>query len=250
MTFSAPAQKLAAYASLSATEVGVMGALSEGRLQSYSRGRDIVLQGQSLKTMFIIVEGWAMRYKTLADGRRQILSFLVAGDVCDPYCFLLHKADHSIGTITDVTTVTVDRGTMEDIVLAHPGLAKAMWVNALVTASIQREWCVSIGQRTAFERLSHLFCEMYSRLEVVGLAQEGRCAFPVNQYDLADATGMTAVHVNRVLQELRNRGLIQLQRPDLFIPDLIRLQTVALFDPLYLHPKPRESDAREAMHEQ
>lgn len=250
MTFSAPAQKLSAYAPLTAIEVGVMGTLSEGRMQSYPKGRDIVSQGQSLGNMFIIVEGWAMRYKTLMDGRRQIVSFLVAGDVCDPYCFLLHKADHSIGTITDVATVTVNRGTMEDIVLSHPGLAKAMWVNALVTASIQREWCVSIGQRSAFERLSHLFCEMYSRLEVVGLAENGRCAFPVNQYDLADATGMTAVHVNRVLQELRNRGLIQLQRPDLFIPDVPRLQAVAFFDPLYLHPKPREPDAMEAVHEQ
>lgn len=250
MTFSAPAQKLAAYAPLTATEVGIVGALAEGRLQSHSKGCDIVSQGQSLTSMFMIIDGWAMRYKTLVDGRRQILSFLVSGDVCDPYCFLLHQADHSIGTITEVTAVTVNRSVMEDIVLGHPGLAKAMWVNALVTASIQREWCVSIGQRSAFERLSHLFCEMYSRLEVVGLAKAGRCAFPVNQYDLADATGMTAVHVNRVLQEMRNNGLIELQRPDLFIPDLPRLQAVALFDPLYLHPKPREPDAREAMYEQ
>ncbi|MDX3911071.1 MAG: Crp/Fnr family transcriptional regulator [Sphingobium sp.] len=240
MTVFAPAQKLAAYAALSANEVRAVTALSEGRPQTYSVGADIVSEGQQLSTTFMILQGWAMRYKVLRDGRRQILSFLVAGDMCDPYCFLLHQADHSIAAVTDVVTTTVSRGAMEDIVLGNPGLAKAMWVDALVTASIQREWCVSIGQRSAFERLSHLFCEIYARLEVVGLAKGGRCAFPVNQYELADATGMTAVHVNRVLQDLRKRGLIELQRPDLFIPDLPRLQAAALFDPQYLHPKPRD----------
>jgi len=240
MTAFAPAQKLAAYAALSENEVKVVTALSAHRPQSYVPGADIVSEGQPLTTMFMIMEGWAMRYKVLADGRRQILSFLVAGDLCDPYCFLLHRADHSIGAITDVKIAAVNRSTMEELVLDNPGVAKAMWVNALVTASIQREWCLSIGQRSAFERLSHLFCEIYLRLEVVGLAEGGRCTFPVNQYELADATGMTPVHVNRVLQDLRKRGLIQLHRPDLFIPDLPRLQAVALFDPHYLHPKPQD----------
>lgn len=240
MAVSALTQKLGAYAALSKQEEEVLDGLSDFSSQSYNVGTDIVAEGQHLTNMFMIIDGWAMRYKMLPDGRRQIVSFLVGGDLCDPFCFLLHKADHSIGAITNVTVARVNRNVMEDIALKHPGITKAMWVNGLVTASVQREWCLSIGQRSAFERLSHLFCEMYSRLEGVGLASGGHCTFPVNQYELADATGLTAVHVNRVLQDLRKRGLIHLHRPDLFIPDIARLQAAALFDPGYLHPRVRD----------
>lgn len=219
--------------------------MSQGPKQSFNIGTDIVAEGKTLTTMFVIVDGWAVRYKTLPDGRRQILSFLMTGDLCDPFCFLLHRADHSVAAITDVAVTRISRAAMEELVLDHPGIAKAMWVNALVTASIQREWCLSIGQRSAFERLSHLFCEIYCRLEVVGLAMGGRCPFPVNQYDLADATGLTPVHINRVLQDLRKRGLIQFQRPDLFIPDLERLKAIALFDAGYLHPRARDPESEE-----
>ncbi|MGK2908397.1 MAG: Crp/Fnr family transcriptional regulator [Sphingobium sp.] len=240
MAVSALTQKLGAYATLSTVEEEVLDGLSQAPVQSYTMGADIVAEGQQPTNMFIIIDGWAMRYKMLPDGRRQILSFLVAGDLCDPFCFLLHKADHSIGAITNVSVVRVGRASMEHLVLKYAGIMKAMWVNGLVTASIQREWCLSLGQRSAFERLSHLFCETYSRLEVVGLAAGGRCAFPVNQHELADATGLTAVHVNRVLQDLRKRGLIQLQRRDLFIPDIARLKAAALFDSGYLHPRVRD----------
>jgi CRP-like cAMP-binding protein len=190
--------------------------------------------------VFAILEGWAMRYKMLRDGRRQIVAFLIPGDLCDPFCFLLHRQDHSIGAMTELHIGEITRDVMEEMVISRPDIAKAMWVSALVAASIQREWCVNIGKRIAFERLSHLLCELFHRLSHVGLVSGNQCALPITQYDLADATGLTAIHVNRTLQELRRLGLIELRRRQLIIPDLDRLQQVAEFDPAYLHPSPNE----------
>jgi CRP-like cAMP-binding protein len=104
-----------------------------------------------------------------------------------------------------------------------------------VTAAVQREWTLNLGQRSAYERLAHLLVELYVRLEAVHRAHNGRCDFPLTQNDLADATGLTAVHVNRTLQELRRDGLIELERKQLQILDLERMMDVSMFNPNYLH---------------
>jgi CRP-like cAMP-binding protein len=114
-------------------------------------------------------------------------------------------------------------------------LTQALWWHELVTAAIQREWTLNLGQRSAYERLAHLLVELYIRLAAVGRAQEGRCDFPLTQNDLADATGLTAVHVNRTLQELRRDELIELDRKQLRILDLKRMMDVSMFNPNYLH---------------
>ncbi|HEX8842043.1 MAG TPA: helix-turn-helix domain-containing protein, partial [Sphingomicrobium sp.] len=117
----------------------------------------------------------------------------------------------------------------------RPRITQALWWHELVTTAIQREWTVNLGQRSAYERLGHLLVELYLRLKTVGRAQDGRCDFPLTQNDLADATGLTAVHVNRTLQELRRDGLIELERKQLRILDLERLKDVSMFNPNYLH---------------
>jgi CRP-like cAMP-binding protein len=117
----------------------------------------------------------------------------------------------------------------------HPRITQALFWDELVTVAIQREWTLNVGQRTAYERIAHLLCELYLRLRTVGLTDGTSCHFPLTQVDLADATGLTAVHVNRTLQELRRDGLIELQSKTLTIPDLNALRQVALFNDNYLH---------------
>ena len=173
--------------------------------------------------------------KQLADGRRQIVSFFLSGDMCDLNVFILTEMDHSIGTITPVTIADLAREFFDQISVGHPRIATALWWETLVNAAIQREWTISLGQRTASERMAHLLCELFFRLRLGGLTDDTSCEFPLTQADLADATGLSKVHVNRTLQELRNAGLIVLKGKTLTVPSLERLMDTGLFNPNYLH---------------
>ena len=197
--------------------------------------RDIVREGEKPKQVNLILDGWACRYKTLPDGRRQIVAFFVPGDFCDLNVYILKEMDHSIGTITRVRVADIGREEMDALTQDHPRVTQALWWHELVTASVQREWTLNIGQRTAYERIAHLFAELFFRLRAVGLTDGDACAFPLTQTDLADATGLTAVHVNRMLQEMRADGLVELERRRLRLPDLDRLMDAAMFNPNYLH---------------
>ena len=240
MITSPLARKLSAHLPLRTGDINFLDEMATHRTRQVRSGVDLVSTGDRPGYVFVILDGWAMRYKMLRDGRRQIVAFLVPGDLCDPYCYLLHRQDHNIGAMTNLQVGEITRQMMENMVLSRPEIAKALWVHGLVAASIQREWCVNIGKRVAFERLSHLLCELFHRLSIVGLVSENHCALPITQYDLADATGLTSIHVNRTLQELRRLGLIELRRRQLLIPDLDRLQDAAEFDPSYLHPLPAD----------
>ena len=196
---------------------------------------DIIHEGDSPEHVNLILDGWACRYKHLEDGRRQIISFFVPGDMCDTHVFVLREMDHSIGTLTPVRLVQIPRDALLDLTDHHPRITRALWWETLVTAAIQREWTVNLGQRTGIERLSHLFCELFLRLRAVGLTDGDTCPLPMTQQELADATGQTSVHVNRVLQEMRGAGLVILKGKRLTVPNLDALQRVALFNANYLH---------------
>jgi len=197
--------------------------------------RDLIREGEKPKFVHLIVDGWACRYKTLPDGRRQIVAFFVPGDFCDLNVYILKEMDHSVGAITRLSVADISREEMDNITANFPRITQALWWEALVTNAIQREWTLNIGQRTAYERIGHLLLELHMRLRTVGLTQDGSCDFPLTQNDLADATGLTAVHVNRTLQELRRDGLIELERKRLNIPNLRRLQDASMFNANYLH---------------
>jgi CRP-like cAMP-binding protein len=182
-----------------------------------------------------VQSGWGCRYKALPDGRRQIVDFLVPGDLCDLHVYALTQMDHSIGAVTAVKVIEIAPGELEQVRAGHRNLAQALRMDDLVKISIQREWTLNVGQRTAYERLSHILCELFLRMEMVGLAEGKSCEFPLTQLDLADATGLTAVHVNRTLQELRKDGLIELHSRTLTIPDLEALRNAGLFNTNYLH---------------
>lgn len=228
-------RKLEHFVRLSAADRAVLDRVASERGRSFGPRVDIAREGDRPRDVHMILAGWACRYKQLEDGRRQIVSFFLPGDICDLNIFILREMDHSIGTITSVTVADLSREFFDEIGSGFPRIATAFWWESLVNAAIQREWTMSLGQRTAAERMSHLLCEIFLRLRLAGLTREDSCDFPLTQSDLADATGLSKVHVNRTLQELRSAELIVLKGKSLTIPNLERLMNEGLFNANYLH---------------
>ena len=220
---------------------------SSQRVRNFAARVDISREGDRPRDVHLILSGWACRYKQLEDGRRQIVSFFLPGDMCDLNVFILKEMDHSIGTITQVTIADLSREFFDEISAGYPRIATALWWETLVNAAIQREWTMNLGQRTAYERMAHLFCEIFFRLRLTGLTDGLSCDFPLTQADLADATGLSKVHVNRTLQELRAADLVILRDKTLTIPNLERLMDAGLFNANYLHMEHegRQLDANE-----
>jgi CRP-like cAMP-binding protein len=209
-----------------------------------ARNLDIIFEGERPENVHLVVEGFACRYKTLADGRRQIMAFLVPGDFCDLHVAILDEMDHSIGTGWGCTIVDLPRSAIEDLTAHHPRITRALWWATLVDEGTLRAWLVNMGQRDADRQMAHLVCELLVRLRIVGLVSNGSFAFPITQEDLADTLGVTSVHVNRVLQDLRSQDLLEWKSKRLYIPDVERLMAFAEFDPKYLHLKRRKNDER------
>lgn len=182
----------------------------------------------------MVLTGWALRYKVLPGGGRQIVAFLMPGDACDLHVDLLAEMDHSIQTITNAHVATISRE-IKDTLMAQPGIARAMYIAQLVDEGTLRAWIVSMGRRSSVERIAHLLLELYRRAADVGLAAGDTMALPLSQAVLADALGMTSVHVNRMLQELRRSGAVTLQRGILTISNTAALIRLAGFDEHYLH---------------
>lgn len=183
----------------------------------------------------LILSGIANRLKILPDGRRQILGFFLPGDFCDLHVRQLQTMDHTLATITPALVALLPEETLADVMAERPRIARAFQVGSMAQAAVTREWLVSAGRRSASERVAHLCCEIYTRLAAVGLAKGGQCEWPFSQADLADALGLSSVHINRTLQDLRQRDLIRLRGRSLQLPDFERLADLALFDPRYLH---------------
>lgn len=198
--------------------------------------RGLVGEGDRASSIFRLVEGWAGRCRFLSDGRRQLLSILLPGDFFGTQAMHLGRWDHSVYALTNIEFASIPATLFRQFVRERPGVADSIWTSEAIGASIQREHSVSLGQRSAIERISHICAETFLRLEKAGLTRGDTCDFPLTQADLADLAGLTAVHTNRMLQQLREQGLISLKRRHLTIHDHKRLQTLALWDPLYLRP--------------
>ncbi|WP_262269979.1 Crp/Fnr family transcriptional regulator [Microvirga yunnanensis] len=196
---------------------------------------DLIREDAPPDGVYLILSGWACRYKTLPDGERQIMAYFIPGDLCDQRIFVLKRMDHSISTLTPAKVAVIPAETMIDLTECHPRIARALWWSTLVDEAITREWVVNVGQRKAFERVAHLICEMFVRVRAVGLAEDLSFEFPVTQTDLADTVGLTLVHTNRMLQELRAEGLIAWKGKRLTILDFERLADLSMFNPNYLH---------------
>lgn len=240
-------RKLEQFVRLSPADRTILARASSERVRKFPARVDISREGDKPKDVHLILSGWACRYKQLEDGRRQVVSFFLPGDMCDLNVFILREMDHSIGTITDVTVADLSREFFDEISAGYPRVATALWWETLVNAAIQREWTMNLGQRTASERMAHLLCEIFFRLRLSGEIDVNSCEFPLTQSDLADATGLSKVHVNRTLQELRAADLIVLRGKTLTVPSLERLMNAGLFNPNYLHieHEGRQLDANE-----
>lgn len=201
----------------------------------HPEGRTIVRAGTTLSFSILLVEGIVCRYKDLADGQRQIMELHVAGDFVDLHGFLLKQLDHNVGTMTPVKVAMVPHDALRGITETHPHLGRMLWFSTLLDAAIHREKILSIGRRSALARIAHIFCELLVRLRLVGLANDKGYSLPLTQADLADVTGLTSVHVNRMLKKLRDEDLLTFRGGIVTIGDWERLQRVAEFDPAYLH---------------
>lgn len=200
----------------------------------FTAGQDLVSEGDRPTQCWLVVEGWVQRYKMLGGGKRQISAFHVAGDMADLQNLHLPVMDHSLGAVTNVTAASIPHEALRDLLERHPHLNGPFWRDTLVDAAIFREWVANVGRRPAYQRLAHLFCELYLKQAAVGLAGDYRCPMPMTQVDLADATGLTSVHISRTLRELRRDRLIELRSRLLTIPDWARLVEAAEFNPAYL----------------
>ena len=206
-----------------------------GPVRSLGSHEDLLREGEHANGVSVVVSGFACRHKMLPDGRRQIIGYFLPGDMCDARVFILKKMDHTISTLAPSSVTVLSREAILDITSRYPRLTRAFWWNTLVEEAIGRQWLVSIGQRTALERIAHLFCEIYVRLQSVGLATPEGCELPVTQSELADTVALSTVHVNRTLKELRRVGLVSMSSKSLVIHDFAGLRSLAMFDPGYLH---------------
>jgi CRP-like cAMP-binding protein len=228
-------RKLKSFQFFSTESEAAILALAGQRTRILNANDDLISEGDEPRTIYLVVDGWACRYKMLDDGRRQILSFFVPGDLCDLHVYILDEMDHSIGALTPLKYASITPIELEKLCDDHPRIVRALWWESLVSASIQREWLVSAGQRSAYEALAHLCCELYVRLKLVGLADKGECALPLTQSDIADALGLTQPHVSRTVAELNRSGLATLKRRHLSVSNLAGLMAAASFNPNYLH---------------
>jgi len=196
---------------------------------------DLVSEGDRPKHSTLIIEGFAARYRQLPDGSRQLTSIHVPGDFVDFHSFLLKEMEHGITALTDCYVVEVPHASLKTVSETHPHLMRLFNLCALIDGAIHREWLVSMGRRRAPMHLAHLICEIYELLEAVQLASNHELRFPITQIDLADILGLSAVHTNRVLQELRRSQLITWDGAVIKILDWPRLRDFADYDNRYLH---------------
>lgn len=197
--------------------------------------RDIIRIGDQPTQCCLIVEGFTCAYKLTADGKRQILALYVPGDIPDLQSLHLKALDINIASMSSCRLGFIEHAYMHSLCEHYPRLAGAFWRETLVHASISREWLLNNGQRASYSRIAHLICEIFIRLQAVGLAENQTFDMPATQAELADASGMTPVHINRVLQALRADGLIINLKSKITVPNLQKLKEVGEFDPLYLH---------------
>lgn len=202
---------------------------------TFKAGEDLVREGERPHRSMLLVKGFSSRYRLQSDGARQITALHIGGDFVDLHSFLLKEMDHSVGALTDCEVITFPHDRLVSLTEHFPHLTRMLWLMTLVDASMHREWLVGLGLLSATERAAHLFCEMYRRLETVGQASGNTFRFPITQATMADALGISSVHVNRVIQELRQRQLISWEGGVVTIFDWNALAAAGHFDERYLH---------------
>jgi CRP-like cAMP-binding protein len=233
MINNALTRKLGKFVTLSENELSVLDELNQRR-RTFVAGRDLVEQGQTEQSAYVLASGWAFSYKLLADGQRQIVDFQIPGDFLGLRSLLMHVSDHSVEPITDIEVTEVLRNDLLGAFTQTPRLATAILLAASRDEAMVVEHLVSIGRRDAAERTAHFLLELGSRLTLVGLGSKAGFDCPLTQYLMADALGLSAVHVNRVLRQLREDGLVTVRDGFVSFGNYDRLTEFAEFDLTYM----------------
>ena len=207
-------------------------------------GEYLILEGERPEYVYLLLKGWAFRYKLLPDGGRQIMAYLVPGDLCDIHIFILKEMDHNLGLLSDATVALIPEKVMVELLDEFPRVSRALFWATLVDEATLREWLANTLRRDPYERTAHLLTEMWFRLRAVGLAEGDGFELPLTQAELGDAMGLNALTINRVLQRLRAEELITLKGERLTVLDGERLLAVSDSNPNYLHLDTREQVRR------
>jgi CRP-like cAMP-binding protein len=228
-------QKLAYRQKLDANDRAAILALPH-TVKSLERGHFIVREFDRAEFSCVLLSGFAIRHKIVAGGLRQIIAIHMKGEAVDLQNSFLTCADHGVQMLTDGKVAMIPRQAIDRIAFERPAVGRAMWIDTLVDASIFREWIANVGRRNARARIAHLLCEFSLRLKVAGLGEQTNYEIPMNQDQLADATGLTGVHVNRSLKGLEADGLIERRSPrSIEIGDWKKLANTGDFNSAYLH---------------
>ena len=228
--------KMEQFTSFSEEDRRRLDTLANAKQRQYAPREDVIREGEHSPENHLIISGFACRYKLLEDGARQIMAFLVPGDLCDAEIFILKEMDHSICVLSPSLVAAIPGETMRDLLINRPGIALALWWGTLQDEGVLRARLTDIGRRDARQRIAHILYEVLVRLRVVGATSDDSFDWPATQTDLADATGLTTVHVNRTLQRLREEGLIAFKGGRrLRVLDRAGLREAAEFNPNYLY---------------
>jgi CRP-like cAMP-binding protein len=228
-------RKLSRFTDFTEEETAALERISE-KPEPRTRGRDLVRQGERPNAVQLLLQGWAFRYKVLKDGSRQIVAYMLPGDICDLHGTMLGEMDHSIGLLTDAEVAVVPVEQMRELMDRHRSIERALWRVSLADEATLRERLANIGQRDAFNRMGHHLCELWHRVKTIGLVNDAEeFDLPVTQEELGDSLGLTSVHVNRTIKRLREDGLITFRHKRLTLLDPERLTHLTGFDPAYLH---------------
>jgi CRP-like cAMP-binding protein len=227
-------RKLESVASLSAEEKAAVLDLPI-TVRQMRADHDIVRERDRPTQCCLVLDGWLCRYKILETGTRQIFSFHISGDIPDLQSLHLKVMDHNLGSLVQSTVAFIQHESVKSLAKDFPHICNVLWRDTLIDAAIFREWMVGMGRRDAPSRIAHLLCELFTKMRAVGLTRGYTCDFPITQSVMGDALGLSTVHVNRSLMELRGKGLIKLEKQVLTILNWDGLQEEGGFDPLYLH---------------
>jgi CRP-like cAMP-binding protein len=228
-------KKLVQFSDFSEDDKRLINQLTSERQKQYGAREDIIREGEHSDDIHVVLTGLAYRYKILEDGSRQILAFLVPGDPCDSEIFILDEMDHSIGTLTPSLIASISGARMKELLLNRPSIALAFWWNTLQDEGVLRERIIDEGRRDAYARIGFLIYEIFLRMRAFGDIDDQKFEFPVTQVDLADAMGLTPVHVNRMLKQLREEKLIAVEGKTWTVLDPEGLRKAARYEASFLH---------------
>lgn len=227
-------RRISFYADLDDKDKSEVRAL-KGHEKRFPRNTEVIDAGQQLDSVLIVKEGWAIRYKTLDDGRRQVLNVLLPGDMFDLQVLVAAEADHSVLAVTDLETLSIKPSTFRDILTESGKLTLAFWWMQVQEEAFLREQIIRNGQQTARERIGHFLLELHRRVQIVKKGTRDGFRLPLTQPVIADALGLTPIHTNRVLRQLERDGLIEREKGWVVFQDAERLAEISDFDPSYFH---------------